>query len=78
VSFRHGRYAFTNVLIGSLAIALVAALPLTLFLPAMLPPGALAGGLDLGFLLFAVGTRAPVFVLVSIGLIKGARRLAGQ
>ena len=72
VSFRGGRYVFANVLAGSIAIAVLAALPLTLLLSTMTPsfgngPG---GGLDLRSFMFGVAVRLPVFVLLSIGLIK--------
>jgi hypothetical protein len=83
VSFRGGRYAFMNVLFGSIAIALLAALPFTLALATMRSPfagsfnglggGAVGGGgFDVKSFVFGVAVRLPVFVLISVGLIKVA------
>ena len=73
VSFRDGRYAFANVLAGSVAIAVLASLPLAV---ATMHPafggafGGVGGSFDLKFLIFGAAVRLPVFVLLSVGLIK--------
>jgi hypothetical protein len=71
LSFRHGRYAFKNVFIGSAAIALVSALPLVLGVRAALA-GMGGGALILAPLLSVILVWTPVYLLVSIGLIKVA------
>jgi len=58
VSFRDGRYSFRNVAIGSVVIAFLSSLPLTLAL------------MDRETLLLSMATRVPFFLLVSVGTIK--------
>ncbi|MFL6795821.1 MAG: hypothetical protein ACJ8F3_00240 [Xanthobacteraceae bacterium] len=77
VSFRDGRYCFTNVLIGSATIAALAGLPLALFTmqPSFGPGFGNAGrgssiGFDLQFFLFGVAVRCLVLVLLSVAAIK--------
>jgi len=65
VSFRHGRYAFRNVAIGSAVIAFLSSLPLTI---AMMHPTTRGAGFET--LILSMATRLPFFLLVSVGIIK--------
>ena len=72
ISFRGGRYAFMNVLVGSAAIGVVIAVP---FAAVMAHPS-LEGRFEWKMVALHALARLPVFVLISVGVIKIALRTA--
>jgi hypothetical protein len=72
ISFRGGRYAFMNVLVGSATIGVVMAVP---FAAVMAHPS-LEGRFDVKMVALHALARLPVFLLISVGVIKIALRTA--
>src|SRR3979409_271101 len=73
ISFRGGRYVFNNVLIGAGIIGVLSAVPLAVVTMHL----SLGGEFDLRALLQGSLLRWPVFVLISVAIIKGTLLMSG-